>query len=38
VPPWIAEKNWVDNWQASNWDQSRTTMKEIRDKVLGEHF
>jgi hypothetical protein len=40
VPPWIAAKNSVDNWQASNWDRnrSRAAMKEDRERVLGEHF
>jgi len=38
IPPWIAAKNWVDNWQASNWERSRADMKEARERVLWEHF
>lgn len=38
IPPWIAAKNWVDNWQASNWEKSRAAIKEAREIVQGEHF
>jgi hypothetical protein len=37
VPPWVAEENWVDNWQASSWDL-RTIRRKPGDRVKGEHF
>jgi hypothetical protein len=37
VPPWIAGKDQVDNWQASTWERrSISKMSAERDK--GEHF
>ncbi len=36
VPPWIAERNWVDNWQASTWERRMITKAAVETK--GEHF
>jgi hypothetical protein len=37
IPPWIAGENWVDNWQASTWEQ-RTISSNLATKAKGEHF
>ncbi len=37
VPPWIAQEDWVDNWQASTWER-RTFWKKPSRKTKGEHF
>ena len=37
VPPWVAEKNWVDNWQASTWER-RTIRTKLAERAKGEHF
>jgi hypothetical protein len=37
VPPWVAEKNWVDNWQASTWER-RTIRTKLPVRAKGEHF
>ena len=37
VPPWIAEENRVDNWQASTWELSSISRKPA-ERAKGEHF
>ena len=37
VPPWIAETNRVDNWQASTWERSSISAKPGKIK-RGDHF
>ena len=37
LPPWIAEENWVDNWQGSFWEQhGRDDTASVKRKI--EHF
>jgi hypothetical protein len=37
VPPWIAEENRVDNWQASTWEPSGISRMPA-ERAKGEHF
>jgi hypothetical protein len=37
VPPWLAEENRVDDWQASTWER-RTFSRQRAEKAGGEHF
>jgi hypothetical protein len=37
IPPWIAEKGWVDNWQGSFWEQPDKERRTSR-KARGDHF
>jgi hypothetical protein len=37
VPPWLAEENRVDDWQASTWER-RTSATRQAEKPEGEHF
>jgi hypothetical protein len=37
VPPWVAQKDWVDDWQASTWER-RTPNGTRPGKAEGEHF
>jgi hypothetical protein len=37
VPPWMAEEDWVDNWQASTWER-RAISRKPGEKTKGEHF
>ncbi len=37
VPPWVAQENWVDDWQASTWER-RPVRRMRAEKAEGEHF
>lgn len=37
VPPWIAEENRVDDWQASTWERRLLRVKQAGG-AEGEHF
>jgi len=37
LPPWIAEENRVDNWQASTWEPSGISRMPA-ERAKGEHF
>jgi len=37
VPPWVAQDNWVDDWQASTWER-RTISRNRPRNAKGEHF
>ena len=37
VPPWLAQENRVDDWQASTWER-RTLTRKRAEKTEGEHF
>ncbi len=37
LPPWIAEENWVDNWQGSFWDRAGKGQKTAENRS-SEHF
>jgi hypothetical protein len=37
VPPWIAEENRIDNWQASTWEGGSTSRKQAKISKR-EHF
>jgi hypothetical protein len=37
VPPWVAQENWVDDWQASTWEP-RTISRKRAEKAKREHF
>ncbi len=37
VPPWVAQQDWVDDWQASTWER-RTISRKRPEKPEGEHF
>ncbi len=37
VPPWVAQEDWIDDWQASTWERSTISRKRA-GKVEGEHF
>lgn len=37
VPPWIADPDWVDNWQASTWERRPASAK-LGEKTNGDHF
>jgi hypothetical protein len=37
IPPWIAAKGWVDNWQMTIWERP-STWKVVRQGEKGDHF
>ena len=37
IPPWVAAKSWVDNWQATMWERP-ASRKVILEQTKGEHF
>jgi hypothetical protein len=37
IPPWIAQADWVDHWQASTWEPSALRKKEA-ENAKREHF
>jgi hypothetical protein len=37
VPPWMAEEDWVDNWQASTWERHAISRKP-GENTKGQHF
>lgn len=37
LPPWIADENWVDNWQASYWGWHGSDVISMRNRK-SEHF
>jgi Ion channel len=37
LPPWIAEENWMDNWQGSFWEQNGKVRK-LAGKSRADHF
>ncbi|OGO20250.1 MAG: metal transporter [Chloroflexi bacterium RBG_16_50_11] len=37
IPPWVAAKGWVDNWQMTIWERP-TAWKVVRQRRKEEHF
>lgn len=37
LPPWVAEENWVDNWQGSYWERP-VKGKKPAVKYRADHF
>jgi hypothetical protein len=37
MPPWVAVERWVDNWQATIWEQP-APRKVTREREKREHF
>ncbi|MCL5282752.1 MAG: potassium channel family protein [Planctomycetes bacterium] len=37
VPPWIAEEDWLDDWQASTWERG-DVRRSRTERAGGEHF